>query len=152
MKRILNFSLLLMMIALSSTSEAGFFRGKCKPTGSCDSVSCAPCNYTCCPEVKTVKVKKHYWETECEPICIPKVQCPLFRFFRKSNCDSCTDAPFNGCSLRGRCAEVRVVKKLKKVSYETEKCVVQWNVRCVSSGAGKSCGSCGATGSCCQIK
>ncbi len=144
--------LLSLLIALSSTSEAGIFGGKCKPTGSCDTVACAPCHYTCCPELKTVKVKKHCWETECEPVCIPRVQCPLFNFFRKTDCDPCTEILFNGRSLNGRCADVRVVKKLKKVSYECEKCVVEWNVRCVSSRAKKSCDGISVSGSCCQMR
>ncbi len=152
MKLIQSAMLMSLLLALSTSVEAGIFSGKCKPAGCCDNVDCSPCSYTCCPTVKTEKVKKHCWETECKPVCIPKVQCPLFNFFRKDKCDPCTEVDACGRPLSSLCAEVRMVKKLKKVEYECEKCVVEWNVRCVSPGCGKCCDTIGAPGGCCKIE
>lgn len=152
MKTIYHVAIFSLMLCAVSQVEAGLFSGKCKPAGSCDSVQCDSCRYVCCPEVKTEKVKKHCWETECKPVCIPKVRCPLFDFFRKDKCDPCTALDANGRSLSGACAEVRMVKKLKKVEYECEKCVVEWNVRLVSNGCSKGCTFDSQPGSCCRIE
>lgn len=141
-----------MLFCLASDVQADIFRGKLKPAGCCETANCAPCSYACCPEVKTEKVKKHYWETECKPVCIPKVHCPLLDFFRKDKKDPCTSQDACGRPLNSLCAEVRMVKKLKKVEYECEKCVVEWNVRCVSTGCAKACDSYGNPAGCCQTK
>lgn len=143
---------LLLLLAMTISAEAGWLSGKCKPEGCCDNVSCAPCSYVCCPEVKQEKVKKYCWEVECVPVCVPKVKCPLFSFFSKDKCDPCTDLDACGRPLSSLCADVKMVKKLKKVEYECEECVVEWKVQCVSNNCGKSCDGYGVPGSCTQIK
>ena len=152
MKIIQSLAVMCVLLSYTSSVEAGFFNGKAKPAGCCDNARCEPCSYTCCPEVKTVKVKKYCWEVECKPVCIPKVNCPLFSFFRKDNCDPCTELDACGRPLSSLCAEVRTVKKLKKVDYECEKCVVEWKVQCTTPGCGKCCDGFGVPGSCCQVK
>ena len=142
-----------VMATLSSAAEAGWLTGKCKPDGCCDGATCAPCQSTCCPTVKNVKVKNHCWETECKQICVPRVQCPsIFSFFCKDNCDPCAAGIFKGKSLAGRCADVKCVKALKKVEYECDDCVVEWKVQCASPGCGKCCDGYGIQDGCCVIK
>jgi hypothetical protein len=110
-----------------------------------------PCSLVCCAEVKTVKEKKHCWEVECEPVCIPKVRCPLFSFFTGHKADSCTGCGTEGCvddCCDAQCGKVRMVRKLKKKEYECEKQVVEWTVRSANPGCGK-CGEGCAPASCC---
>ncbi len=152
MKLIQSILLFSLFVSLSTSAQAGLFPVKCKPAGCYDNVECAPCSYTCCPEVKTEKVKKHCWEVECEPVCIPEVQCPLFNFFRKNKCEPCSDVDVFGRPLNSLRAKVRVVKKLKKVEYECEKCVIEWNVQCLSAGSRKSRDTTGVESGCCQIR
>lgn len=152
MRRVLAGLLFTLLLVMASEIEAGLFPGKCKPPGCCDHVECGPCGYACCPEAKTEKVKKHCWETECEAICVPRVQCPLFNFFRKDKCDPCTELDASGRPLSSLGSDVRMVKKLKKVEYECEKCVVEWKVQKVSPGCAKCGAGTGAPGDCCKIK
>ncbi|TWT59011.1 hypothetical protein KOR42_23990 [Thalassoglobus neptunius] len=133
------FLALALIVSASSQATAGNFLGACKPTGCCETVNCPPCQLVCCPETKAEKVKKHCWEIECEPICVPRVRCPLFDFFRKDQCDQCDAMSANGGSYCNRCADVKMVRKLKKVEYECEKCVVEWKVHRVPVSAGKCC-------------
>lgn len=111
-----------------------------KPAGCCDTVSCQPCMLICRPEIKTKTEKKHCWEVECDYVCVPKVQCPISAWIRskihgdaESCCDTCGTAGCNGCET-GVCnqtplhARIRTVRRLKKVEYECEKCVVEWHI------------------------
>lgn len=146
--------LALLTISCVSSAEAGIVdsflqltgrstKADCAPTTTCDAATlngcpqctpangtCCPDHYTCCPEVKSEKVKKSCWQTECEPVCIPPVRCPLFDCFRQDHCDPCAGPLFGGRFLSGSCGKIRVVNKLKKVDYECEKCAVEWHARC----------------------
>ena len=128
--------------------------GACKPANCCQDATCSPCTLVCQPEVRMEMVKKSGWEVECEYICVPKVHCPLFRFFgKRDDCETCVSGNGNNCFGRPRCAKVKQVKKLKQVNYECQECVVEWNLRCVSAGCSHTgclkCRSCGPTPGAC---
>lgn len=85
-------------------------------------VRCPSCNHTCKPEYITKKVKKTTYEVECKQICIPAVTFPW---------QKCCEP---------RCGKVITVKKLKKVSYQCERCGCKWKIEpcgcdsCTSKG------------------
>jgi len=141
-------------LLLAGTATAGQIQQAGFQKPSCGEDCCVePCCMVCHAEIKTVKEKKHCWEVECEPVCIPKVRCPLFDFFRgSSSCDGCGSEGCNDLNCCDLCGDVRMVRKLVKKEYECEKQVVEWSVRCVSPGCGKcgegcapaeGCGPCG---------
>jgi len=147
-----------LMLLVMNSAEAGWLRGGCKPAGCCETVACAPCKMVCCPEVKMKKFDKHCWKVECEQICVPRVKCPLFSCFQKKDCgDHCDRGNLFGRCFSGLCADVKTVRKLKKETYECEKCVVEWSVRPID---GDSCDSgclkpnyrCAAPNGCAQIR
>lgn len=140
----------LTVIPLISAHSAAADGGGCeKPVGCCQNC-CEPCMLVCCPETKIVKEKKHAWDLECEHVCIPKVHCPLFNLFGccsklSTCCQNCGDSACSGncCSgQQGSCGKIRTVRKLKKVEFEVEKCVVEWKVRKSAWNAGKCCDGC----------
>jgi len=141
---------------LTRSANAADVCGGCKATEGCQSC-CEGCRLVCSPECKTVKEKKHGWDVECEPVCIPKVKCPLFNFFgfgssKSAGCENCGDKSCNG-NCDGRCQQVacgriRTVHKLKKVEYETEKTVVEWKVKRCAIDCGKCGGGCAPLGCC----
>lgn len=167
---------LAMVIALSGHSWAAW--GGAKPSG-CNKECCFSCEPTrlCCQgEVKTVTVKKHCYEVECEDICIPPVTLPKCRLWANECCDSsdcCCDGC--GCATEGcqnTCGEtcgskspgwlqklcskltacrIRSVNRMKKKEYEVEECVYEWTVTCMPNpGCGKGCAdNCGSPPSCC---
>ena len=139
------------LMANSSVALAGC---GCEKATGCNDHCCGPCMLVCSAEKKTLKVKKHGWELECEHVCIPKVHCPLFRCFGSRSaapacCQNCGDSNCNGncsangsCNPQGACGRIRTVRKLKKEEYEVEKCVVEWSVKKCGGSCGKSCDAC----------
>lgn len=139
---------------------------------ACGETCCGTCQptYLCCrAEPKTVKVRKHCYEVECEYVCIPSVSLPICLLFGRNNCretngcdSTCTGRRNDGCESgsqrrgglglpRRLCSiftdcRIRKVRKLKKKEYEVEDCVCEWSVVCVQpTGCGKSChNECGA--------
>ena len=142
------------LLTLSAGAADGC--GCSKATEGCHSC-CEGCMLICSPECKTVKEKKHCWDVECEPVCIPKVRCPLFNLFgfgsgASACCDSCGDQFCNGnCNgncQQASCGKIRVVRKLKKVEYQVEKTVVEWKVKRCALECGKCCDGCAPIGCC----
>lgn len=166
-----------MMIALTSHATWAACGGA-KPSGygeGCCS-SCEPARLCCQNEVKTVTVKKHCYEVECEDICIPPVTLPKCSLWGNKCCDRsdcCSDGC--GCGTEGcqdSCGEscgpkspgwlqklcstltacrIRQVNRMKKKEYEVEECVCEWSVVCLpNSGCAKGCADdCGPPASCC---
>lgn len=85
------------------------------PAGESE-VCCPQCHYVCKFSVEKEKVKKYCWQTECKPICIPKVTFPW------QNC----------CAPK--CARVKHVSVLKKHEYECEKCKYKFTPECLGCG------------------
>lgn len=127
----------------------------------------ACCATKCVPEYKSVKVKKHCWQTECEEVCIPPVTLPcckcLFKgaFCRRGKCQGCADGCSSGDCCGSGCrnneccrnsllqrmfsccagCRTRCVNRLKKHEYECEETAVEW--KCVRTG-------CCDQGACCE--
>ena len=160
---ITNTAVLAVMLIPHINIEAGDFCGS-----QCgDYCRADQCCTRCVPECKSVTVKKHCWQTECEEVCIPPVKLPCCKclFGGKNNgcnngcCDNSCGGCGNGCDsdccknsflqrLFARCAgcRTRCVSKLKKHEYECEKNVIEW--KCVKSGG--CCDSSCTTGACCE--
>lgn len=174
MRYLLTKSLLLAMLAAVSAPASAGLRDWCRRDAECgDGCTSQCCPTMCVPECKSVTVKKHCWNTECEQVCIPPVTLPCCKclFGGKANggcCDSgCGGDGCGGCGsgcskrccknsllqrLFSRCAgcRTRCVTRLKKHEYECEKTVVEW--KCVPcGGCGDGCGTgCCDTGACCE--
>jgi hypothetical protein len=83
--------------------------------------TCPKCDYGVCEPVLTeIGVKKHCWQVECKPVCIP-----AFKWWW----EPCCEPP--------PCGKVRNIKTLKKVEYECKKCGYKWEATCVVCGEGK---------------
>lgn len=81
-------------------------------------VKCPQCECTSCVPVRTeIKDKKHTFEVECKPICIPGWKWPW---------QSCCEPP--------PCGHVKSVKVLKKVDYECKRCGWKWEAPCAPCG------------------
>jgi hypothetical protein len=138
-----------ILTLVSSTTCAGQIQTAGFQKPACAEECCVePCGMVCCATVKTVSEKKHCFEVECVPVCIPKVHCPLFRFFASNNPSGCGEEDCDGGCCDGLCGEVRVVHKLKKTSYECEKQVVVWSVRRIDAGCAKCSEGCAPAGGC----
>lgn len=142
---------------LSLRATAGDGSGCAKATNCCQNC-CEGCILVCSPECRTVKEKKHGWEVECEHVCIPKVRCPLFNLFGCGSgssvcCQNCGDnscqGNCDGSCQQASCGKIRTVRKLKKVEYEVEKCVVEWKVKQCAWDSGKCCNGCPPPQTCC---
>jgi len=96
----------------------------------CDSDSgCSACCPKCKLEVSTEEFKKHFYEVECKPICIPKVTFP----WQKPRCDKCDGGCDPGCCdcpIPCKGAHIRNVKVLKKFEYVCERCKYKWTPEC----------------------
>ncbi len=167
-------AVMLVITLVNQSARAGC--GASKPAG-CSESSCGSCEpgFLCCQnKIKTVKVKKHCYEVECDHVCIPPVclpKCPLFG----AGDDCCNDGTngcggdcgAQGCQDCSQCKQekgffgrlcskltdcrIRKVHTLNKNEYEVEKCVCDWSVVFMQPpGCGKSCGEeCCAPASCC---
>lgn len=85
--------------------------------------SCRRCGSVCRPVPTTRTVSKHCWRVEWKKVCIPAVQPPWARWWRKAcdhedACDGTCDEP--------RCGRVRWVRVLVKEKYECTKCGCEW--------------------------
>lgn len=96
---------LAVLIALStafSGAVAGIIQGK----------HCPNCHHSVChPVPEMTKEKQHCWKVECKEICIPAIKWPW---------SPCCEPP--------RCGKVKMVKVLKKVEYECERCGYKWEI------------------------
>ena len=152
-----------LLLIASSTCHAGWNEScGCQKPSSCMNNCCAePCMLMCCPECKTVKVKEHCWEVDCEYVCVPKVQCPSLLTLlglKKASCLSCDGCGQSGCDGRccngtgcnqgPLCGKIKAVKKLRKVETEVEKQVVEWKVKACAMDYSKCCNGT-APASCC---
>jgi hypothetical protein len=117
-------------------------------------VQCPQCDHTCKFSVDTDKEAKHCYDSECEPICIPKVVFPWQKKKACCNscnscaggCDACAGTGCDGsCGGGSKCCNynngacIRYVNKLKKYEYECEVCKYKWEA---IRGCGNGCGSC----------
>lgn len=148
---LLNAGMTCCLLLFVMNSALAFDQGCQKPAGC--TACCQSCVLACCPEIKTVKEKKHTWDVECDHVCIPKVHCPLVSWLKGGSCltgmctssdDCCSECGSsncqgNCCSNTPLCAKVRAVRKLKKVEYETEKTVVEWTVKKYAMSGCKCC-------------
>lgn len=65
----------------------------------------------CYPKLTTTKEEKYCWKVETKQVCIPRVRFPWSK-----PCDPL------------QCGKVRTVRAMKKHTYESEKCAVEWEV------------------------
>jgi hypothetical protein len=93
---------------------------------SCQEVRCPSCDHVCKLSVEKTQQKKHCWEVECQPICIPRVTFP-----------------WQKCCRTPKCAKLKYVRSLKKVEYECSVCKYEWTAEPVTCrgacGNGSSC-------------
>lgn len=126
MKRLVTILAVALAVFSAETVMADLFEGSC--------LSCKKCDGVCNPKCSTEKFKKHCWDVEAKPVCIPAVKYPW---------ESC-------CTLK--CGRARCVNTLKKHEYEREKNVVKWDASgVVCAQPGCPCGHCnGACGGACS--
>ena len=162
-------AVMLLIITLVNQSAQADVCGALKPTG-CSESSCGSCEpgALCCKNaVKTVKIRKHCYEVQCEHVCIPPVCLPKYPLFGSAGACCSGDCGSEGCHDCSQCAQdkgffgrlcstltgcrIRKIHTMKKKEYEVEKCVHDWSVVCAQSpGCGKNCGDgCRAPASCC---
>ncbi len=132
--------------------------GHCRTT-------CPNCHACCTLKVESGKEEKSCWEIECEEICIPCVVFPWQKWKADRNgghasgCPAGCDGGHGTCACgscaKGKCscvnngARVKVVKKLKKKTYECPKCKYEWSPSCCCNGNGcTDPGCCGVAGCC----
>lgn len=116
-------TVLLISVALASMSYAqaeSCLKGTCDH-GCCEA-ECPCCQYFCKHVCKLTKEtedeKKHCWNVQCKPICIPKIRFPW---------EKC-------CQPKG--ATLKYVHVLKKHEYKCPSCKYVWTPVC------KECNSC----------
>lgn len=140
-----------LIVALMCVCSAAFAEcGPCTLPGCSDS-----CRLCCQPEYKTEKVKRHCFQTECKPICIPPVTLPCCRLsscFRRAGDGSCCDDDCRNIGLlqklcsRLTACRIQHVNTYKKVEYDCgTKCVCKWNVvPCAAGCCDQGCCDTGA--------
>ena len=102
----------------------------CVPSGI--GGACAACgagDKVCVTYAKPGTVEKHCWNVECEEVCIPAIrwpwQCRGWGEHARCDAEACAD----GCSTIA-CGKVRVVRRLKKETYEEDACVYEHRIEC----------------------
>jgi hypothetical protein len=101
---VLFLALVIGLSAVMSAASGGSIQGK----------HCPQCDHSVCHAVpETTKQEKHCWQVECKEICIPAIKWPW---------SPCCEPP--------RCGKVKMVKVLKKVEYECERCGYRWEIQC----------------------
>ncbi len=84
--------------------------------GECGcAIKCPHCRHVCKLTCEEVNEKKHCWQVECKPICIPRVKFPW---------EKCSDPP--------KCARLKYVYVLKKIEFECPSCKYVWHPVCKS--------------------
>ena len=119
----------LLGVMLLLTLTAGFTIGAGLQDGACGcQLHCPRCE-CCLPEVEIEKFKKHCWEVECVPVCIPQVTFPWEH----------AKHGHHGCGPLycppAKPAKTRNVHVLKEVEYECQRCRYKWKPVCCDDWA-----------------
>ncbi len=161
MSMLRNILLLAVVVSIgSATTQAGICKLGSSCGDCCEKSSC-PSDYCCVGECKTEEIKRHCYETKCEPVVVPPVKlpcckCKLKKMFGRGGCcegccSSCESSCCNDGLLHKLCSKftkcrVRCVKTFSKKEYECgTKCVCEWKAVC-KGGCGNS--DCFDSGSC----
>ncbi|MCA9039372.1 MAG: hypothetical protein KDA65_03390 [Planctomycetaceae bacterium] len=113
------------LLGIASVDECRADWGCGKPAGCCDTpCDCCSKVLVCCKSTEIKKEKKTCYEVECEHICVPQVKFPWKKLLHMGGGDPC-------CCEESEttCGKIIAVKKLKKESYEVEKCVCKWEIK-----------------------
>ena len=123
-------TLLSSLIGLSTVGAGETRCESCVPfAGGSACSACGAGEKVCVTDAKPGTVEKHCWNVECEEVCIPAIRYPwhCWGWGKGVDCDS--GACGDGCSQTG-CGRVRVVRRLKKETYEEDVCEYEHRIEC----------------------
>jgi len=89
--------------------------------GECNNNHCGPCKVTCKGSVEPGTISRHYWDVECDYVCIPPVRFPWMK---------CCDLP---------CPKIRQIHVMKKHKYKINVCNFHWKLNKTWSCFGGKC-------------
>ncbi len=80
--------------------------GNCPPYSSCPQ-----CKVTCKGSVEKDTITRHYWDVECDYVCIPPVKFPWTK---------CCELP---------CPKIRKIHVMKRRDYKIDICKFHWKLK-----------------------